>query len=70
MLSRIIKINNTIQHGWDKVSWFVYTITGSSLLGVLISTINPMAAMPGTVLLVAISAVVYYYLGKTHNKHH
>ena len=70
MFHRLIKINNTIQRGWDKVSWIVYTCTGSSLMGVLISTAIPQAAMPVTAVLIMFSAAVYYCIGKTHDKHH
>jgi hypothetical protein len=69
MIAKAIKINATIQHGWDKVNWLVYTLTGCSLLGVLISSIYPSAALPGTAISLAASASVYYAIGKAHEKH-
>jgi hypothetical protein len=68
MIAKAIKINATIQHGWDKVNWLVYTLTGCSLLGVLISSIYPSAALPGTAISLAASASVYYCIGKVQDK--
>ena len=69
MIPRLIALNTTIQHGWDKVNWLVYTLTGCSLLGVLVSNISPKAALPGTALTLVASASVYYAIGRTHERH-
>ena len=37
----ILKTNTMISEGYGKVSWFVATCMGSSLLGVVISDLSP-----------------------------
>ena len=67
MIPRLIALNTTIQHGWDTVNWLVYTLTGCSLLGVLVSNISPSAALPSTALTLAASASIYYTIGRVHD---
>jgi len=69
MMAHIIRLNEKIQKGSNRVSWVQSTLAGSSVVGILLHYIMPATAAPGTVTVFGCSALGYYLIEKAHEKH-
>lgn len=67
MIKSLIKLNKTIQTGYNNVSWILNVIIGSSLISYIITGLRLISLIPAFMLPIIVTGT-YYYIGRVHNK--